>query len=604
MVEEKLSVLLIDSEEKAREELTVFLHGHGDFLVQTVDNIDDAWKLLRRREYQYQVILLDELLQESKKDSKKLIGIDFVRRVKEYDPGIEIIVFSSQEKGRKLEEALWAGAFRYLDKSYDRDELSILIRYAAEHQKLDGKARQKAILERLLETNAGLLSAATEQEVFDAVLPGIKALNFDRVRLYLLSEDGQFMHGKASVGMDESFRILVRPVAKDKDMQELLADPRPHVRRRRLGESIPFEDQLGKEGVMEWVCLPLLQKDKVIGALSADNKFSHRRIREEELSPMTLFASQAAEALTNARLLAETKQQAEQLGALRNTALALTSQEALEPLLRTILADSVRLLQTKGGGIYKYHVEYGMLELIADYHRPHFVGRILQVGEGMAGRLVESRAPYMIVDDYPAWEGRAEPQRKDVQLFRSLLGIPLQWQWRILGVLLLGDDNRRKFTEKDASLLRAFGDHAAISLYNAELRAQDAAKLRRLERLSTATRDIADNLGATTLKERLQLIAKHVVDILGAEVSGVLLVDPLSGVLRLEAGYGHRKGSFEEGKNTRSTIGSREALPAILRMRAYLSECMVMRWQIIGLLTGNHQTIYRQGRAVLSWSSP
>lgn len=564
MVNETCRILLVDAEEETCKELTESLYDRGNFLVDTAHDSEDAWELIQRCEEPYQVIMIDELLPEPYAVLKKRIGINLAREMKKYDPGVEIIVFSSKENERNLEEALWAGAFRYLDKSYDRDELAVLIRYAAEQQKLEGEARQKAILERLLETNAKLLSAETEQEVFDAVLPGIQALNFDRVRLYLLAEDGQSMHGKAHVGMDESFYALIRHVADDKDMQDLLADPRPHVRRRAQGERIPFEDQLDKDGVEEWVCLPLLQKSKVIGALSADNKFCPRPIREDELGPVTLFASQAAAAITNVRLLAETKQQAEQLEALRNTALAMTSQRELEPLLKTIIAGAVQLLKTKGGGIYKYHKERDILELIIDYSRPHFVGRILQVGEGMAGRLLQSHKPYMIVDDYPHWEGRAEPRRTDVKLFGALLGIPLQWQGQVLGVLLLGDDFGRKFTQEDARLLRLFGDQAAISLYNAELLTQDAAKVKRLEKLSKATKDIADNLGATTSKERLKLIARHVVDILDAEVSGVLLVQPSSGLLRLEAGYGHRAGSFEEGKEYPIRRGERLGLTSYI----------------------------------------
>lgn len=229
------------------------------------------------------------------------------------------------------------------------------------------------------------------------------------------------------------------------------------------------------------VDIPYSKMKTALGALSTNNKTSRRPILEEELVPVALFASHTAAAiaaLTNARLLAETKQQAEQLEALRRTTLAMTSERNLEPLLQTITANAVDLLKTKGGGIYKYYEGRGELELIVDHNRPHFVGRTLHVGEGMAGKVVQNLAPYMIVDDYQGWDGKADPERPDVTLFRALLATPLQWHGKVLGVLLLGDDVGRKFTEKDARLLRLFSDQAAISLHNAELLAQDATKLR------------------------------------------------------------------------------------------------------------------------------
>lgn len=62
--------------------------------------------------------------------------------------------------------------------------------------------------------------------------------------------------------------------------------------------------------------------------------------------------------------------------------------------------------------------------------------------------------------------------------------------------------------------------------------------IRRLEKLSKASRDIMGNLMEMTLDERLTLIARHMAEILEAEASGVLLVR-LEGVLSFEVGFGY-----------------------------------------------------------------
>jgi len=157
---------------------------------------------------------------------------------------------------------------------------------------------------------------------------------------------------------------------------------------------------LDKEGVNEWLCLPLLHKGEVIGALSADNRYSQRPIREEELGPVALFASIAAVALANARLFEETKRHAEQLEALRRTTLAITAPLEHNALLCTILAHAVELLKAKGGGFYKYYPEREELEIIADHNRPCSVGRTMKVGEGIAGRLVQNPQTFIIIENY------------------------------------------------------------------------------------------------------------------------------------------------------------------------------------------------------------
>ena len=99
------------------------------------------------------------------------------------------------------------------------------------------------------------MESHSEDEVLQAIVEGISALNFDRVRLYTLSSDGKWMCGKTQFGMDDSFRNIKREVAHDKYMQQVLTYRRPHVCRPEQGETVPFQEELDKEGVDAWVCV-------------------------------------------------------------------------------------------------------------------------------------------------------------------------------------------------------------------------------------------------------------------------------------------------------------------------------------------------------------
>ena len=254
MKEDKWRVLLVDSNQDSREPLATFLRENGDFEVDTATNRAEGWARVQWPAY-YDVVLIDEMLSPTAGIMPQRIGIDLMKEIKAYSSSLEIILFRPQGAPSSLEAVLHAGAFRYLDKLSDRDELVVLIKYTAETKKLRKDAREKVILTRLMETNAILLGAQSEHEVLTAILHGIQDLEFDRVRLYKF--DGQCMYGIAHVGMDDDFLRLVRPVDNDADMQQLLRERRPHVHKRMQGVGIPFENQLKKEDVYEWICFPL-----------------------------------------------------------------------------------------------------------------------------------------------------------------------------------------------------------------------------------------------------------------------------------------------------------------------------------------------------------
>ncbi len=298
-------------------------------------------------------------------------------------------------------------------------------------------------------------------------------------------------------------------------------------------------------GIPSIMIVPIISKGKLLGSLGLDAIQQPRQFTPEEVQLCETFAAQVAVAIENARLFEETQRRANQLEALRRTTLAITSPLDRDTLLSAIVQQAVDLLGAKSGGIFEYYSERSELTVIADYNRPGFVGKTQKVGEGMAGRLVQSDEPFKIVDDYNEWHGRSDIYA-DGRPFGAVLEVALKWQEDIIGVLYVDDEVGRKFTPEDARLLGLFADQAAIALANTDLITKNEEKLRRLEKLSKATKEITSNLGSMTLDELLTLIAKHATEILEAEVCGVSLVKR-EGFLSLEASYGHREGSFPKG---------------------------------------------------------
>ena len=102
--------------------------------------------------------------------------------------------------------------------------------------------------------------------------------------------------------------------------------------------------------------------------------------------------------------------------------------------LLTVIRDAVVLLNAKSGGIYEYDREHERLTVIADFNRPQNVGKNLKKGEGMAGKLIETNEPYMIIDDYEAWKGKSRSYAGR-PYFSAVIEVPLIWEGKTVGVL-------------------------------------------------------------------------------------------------------------------------------------------------------------------------
>ena len=99
----------------------------------------------------------------------------------------------------------------------------------------------------------------------------------------------------------------------------------------------------------------------------------------------------------------------------------------------------------------------------------------------MAGKVFQTGEP-LILDDYRTWEGRAAVFEAD-QPFTAALEVPLRWQERIIGVLAINADARKRtFNQDEVWLATLFANQAAIAMENARLYEELQARMEELKR--------------------------------------------------------------------------------------------------------------------------
>ena len=149
-----------------------------------------------------------------------------------------------------------------------------------------------------------------------------------------------------------------------------------------LSSEEPIVD--GQTGAVHWNLtskVPLRDgAGRVIGLAGVNHDITDRRHAEQEL-----------------------KRRADEFAALYESARILGTEHDLDALLRATLDQVLTLLNAPSGMIYLYDPAAGDLVLTITTESNITPGVRLRLGEGMAGRVAETRAP-LIVDDYGRWE--------------------------------------------------------------------------------------------------------------------------------------------------------------------------------------------------------
>ena len=186
-----------------------------------------------------------------------------------------------------------------------------------------------------------------------------------------------------------------------------------------------------------------------------------------------------AEVTVRKRAEEEIRRRLGELQTLYETSNAISAEHDLNTLLRAIVENAKKLLDSASSGMYLFQAASEELELTVDT-KPYIpFGSRLRFGEGVAGRVALTRQP-LRVDDYSTWEGRS-PLYEGTSI-RAVVEVPMLYKGELIGVLTAEEfgQSERKFTEAEEHLLSLFASQAAGAIHSARLREETANRLREL----------------------------------------------------------------------------------------------------------------------------
>jgi len=490
---------------------------------------------------------------------------------------------------REGEEGEWLGTILVGSRrceALNEDRVRVLeimadqLALAIDHARTYRQAQERLIrLQTLRDIDRAIIQQLDLREVLHVVLERVpKELNADAAAISLLEEgrlypkvfamrlrNGTFVEEEVFTLTENLLHWLLErqePVI----IYDLTQDPRVQMHRERIRN----------DRLISYLGVPLIVRDKTIGILHimttqpkvfasedvaffrtmagqtaiaienvrlyevAQQEITERKRAEEELRQAYENSLRKQEAILNLtedlkneiaerkRVEEELQQRTAQLEALRQVGLEIAAELDLDPLLHSIVSQAVELVGGTAGGLYLYRPDLDVLGWVMAVG-PHMppLGTVLRRGEGFSGKVWETGEPLM-VDDYQQWEGRA-PIYEDYP-WTAVVGVPVHWGEKFLGVLNVLADAPHTFSLADAEMLSLFATQAAIAIRNACLFDGEQEQRELAEALEEAAAAVSSTLDLDEVLDRILEQTEQVVD--GDAFSVILIEDDIARLAR------------------------------------------------------------------------
>ncbi|NOX97380.1 MAG: GAF domain-containing protein [Nitrospirae bacterium] len=153
-------------------------------------------------------------------------------------------------------------------------------------------------------------------EILHLILEGVtETIGFDRARLYLINETEKVLECRMAVGVErEKIQNISLPIDKENSIvARAVIEKKPFVISDALNDPRVNLELKKHFNLKSFAAVPLLGKDKVRGAVTADNLTTERRITAGKMASLVTFSHQAGLALENAKMYEELKSFSKQL---------------------------------------------------------------------------------------------------------------------------------------------------------------------------------------------------------------------------------------------------------------------------------------------------
>jgi GAF domain-containing protein len=308
--------------------------------------------------------------------------------------------------------------------------------------------------------------------------------------------------------------------------------------------AIAMGAKISGKPALSWLGVPLLVRGDAIGAVIVQDPNHEHAFDENDLRFMSSVATQISGAISNFRLIEESKQTALQFETAAEIARDISSSLDLDELLQK----AVDLIRSR---FDFYHASVFLKDLPGEFviireatgeagAQLKRTGHKLAIGSKSVVGFVAGKGEPLIVNDIT--RDATYYANPLLPATRAEAAIPLKVSERIVGVLDVQSDHAYAFSEDNLRTLQILADQLAIAVVNTELFAETQEHLAQHRLLHHITTTAASG---TTLDEALQSAVNGLQVTLGGDRVSILLTDREKKTLEVRAAVGYASNVFD-----------------------------------------------------------
>ncbi|MFC1592526.1 HD domain-containing phosphohydrolase [Candidatus Omnitrophota bacterium] len=299
-----VNILVVDDDRLMRQILFDMLKGSK----YNISFSKDATEALNEvKSKPFDVVLTDLIM-------PGMDGFELIRRIKDIFPDMVILVMTADASLDMAREAIKAGAFDFIMKPFNLNEITVSIKNAIERLRLSKENIQLQETVSLFKISESISTSWNLNQLLEKILnSALEETKAMRGSLMLLDQDKQELRIIASIGLDkeraEKTRIKVGEGISGKVFQEgkptLITSIDEHPVFSKMAHGYPDKSFISMPMELDerMLVFPLRRKQKVIGVININKKTSGEAFTERDLQIISVLASQAAISIENANLL-------------------------------------------------------------------------------------------------------------------------------------------------------------------------------------------------------------------------------------------------------------------------------------------------------------
>jgi GAF domain-containing protein len=392
--------------------------------------------------------------------------------------GIHSILIVGLRHERRLLGAIQASNKRD-ESSFSADDVRLLSIFANQAaiiiqnaQLLEESQRHAEKMASLYMMTSTLAKAVDLDEMMNAVLAQVRrVVDYDTCLITLANASGDTIRVEAADGAGARSLLGIELPTHQGINAWIYRGGKPAL----IGDADVDPHRLHIDHVTEKIRAaigaPLIADGQPIGTIYA-TRYEPYTFTEEDLSFLTITATQVAAAVHRAQLLDQTRQRVEEMESLYEIGATMASKLDIEQVLEIIYEQAGRIMDTSAFFVAVYDADSDTLHFSLVYDRGErvepFAVRLAE-NRGLTAYVIRSGQPLLIRNWETEWHELPVEPLVVGDPTQSWLGVPMIVQDRVVGAIGAQSYQPFAFTARHMRLLSAIANQAGISLQNAKL---------------------------------------------------------------------------------------------------------------------------------------